>query len=88
MLMLTYLKVGWGILLMLSGEDDGWLSKEASSAKSDAKTVVTYLGEQSSDVGYFVSPFLNFGQKLVSNGINCATSTGCQAFWRLLFGLT
>ena len=73
---------------MLSGEDDGWLSTDASSAKSDAKTVVTYLGEQSSDVGYFGPSYLNFGQKLLSNGINCATSTGCQAIWRLLFGLT
>ena len=62
MLMLTNLKVGWGILVMLSSEDDGWLSTDASSAKSDAKTVVTYLGEQSLDVGYFGSSFISFGQ--------------------------
>ena len=62
---------------MLSGEDDGWLmlSTDASSAKSDAKTVVTYLGEQSSDVGYFGPSYLNFGNKMLSNGINRATST-------------
>ena len=48
---------------MLFGEDDDWLSTDASSAKSDAKTVVTYLGEQSSDVGYFGPSYLNFGRK-------------------------
>ena len=43
-LMLTNSKVGWGILLMLSSEDDGWLSL-TSDAYADADYLKSGMGD-------------------------------------------